>query len=101
MTTVHQLRVERTGGLAGFGLPNSRIRSRASVDLRTLSPTDRQAVEKLFAGGTAHTTPVPPGQADAFQYHLTMATPNGEKTVVVPEDQVPDAIRIAVHDELE
>jgi hypothetical protein len=100
MTAMHQLKIERTGGLAGFGLPNSRVRSRGSVDLRTLSPTDRRTIEELFAGGVPQTT-ASPVQADAFQYHLTMTTPDGEKTVVVPEHQVPEAVRDAVQDEID
>lgn len=96
---VHQLKIERKGGLAGFGLPNSRLRSRGAIDLQSLSASDRQAIEKLFAGGAP--SPAPASQADAFQYHLTMTTPQGEKTIVVPERQVPEAIRDAVHDELD
>jgi hypothetical protein len=99
--TVHQVNIERKGGLAGFGLPNSRIRSRGSVDLRTLSLGDRQAIESLFVGRTPIAKPASPVQADAFHYHLTMTTPDGEKTVIVPEHQVPEAIRDAVQDELE
>jgi hypothetical protein len=98
--TAHKLKVERKGGLAGFGLPNSRIRSLGSVDLRTLSSTDRQTVERMFAAGPPPASPARPVQADAFQYHLTMTTPQGEKTVVVPEEHVPDAIRDSVHDEM-
>jgi len=98
---VHQLRIERKGGLAGFGLPNSRIRSRGSVDLRTLSPADRQAIESLFVGRTPTEKPDSPVKADAFHYHLTMTTPDGEKTVIVPEHHVPEAIRDAVQDELQ
>ena len=98
--TAHKLKVERKGGLAGFGLPSSRIRSLGSVDLRTLSASDRQAVERMFAGDSPSATAARPVQADAFQYHLTMTTPQGEKTVVVPEDRVPDAIRDSVHDEM-
>jgi hypothetical protein len=97
---VHQLKVERKGGLAGFGLPNSRVRSVGSVDLRTLSASDRRAVKGLFAGRPAHLTPASAVQADAFQYHLTMTTAEGETTVVAAEHEVPDAIRDAVHDTL-
>lgn len=98
--TQHQLKVERKGGLAGFGGPGSRLRSVGAVDLRTLSPGDRQAIQDLFASGASQPVPTGPVQADAFQYHLTMVTVTGEKTVVVPEHKVPDAVRDAVHDEL-
>ena len=98
--TKHQLKVERKGGLAGFGLPSSRVRSLGAVDLRTLSPDDRQAIEKLFTAGAPQPSSASPVQADAFQYHLTMTTPAGEKTVVVPEHKIPDAVRDAVHDEM-
>lgn len=98
--TAHHLKIERKGGLAGFGLPNSRVRSVGSLDLRTLSLSDRQAIESLFADGTSRGSPGGPVQADAFHYHLTMTTARGEKTVVVPEADVPDAVRDVVHDEM-
>lgn len=99
--TRHQLKVERKGGLAGFGVPNSRVRSVGAVDLRTLSPSDRRTIENLFAGSAAaRGTQVGPVQADAFRYHLTLTTPNGETTIVVPEQDLPDAVRDAVDDEM-
>jgi hypothetical protein len=96
----HQLKVERKGGLAGFGGPGSRLRSVGSVDLRTLSPGDRQAIDALFAGAAAEPTPGGPVQADAFQYHLTLETSAGERTVVVPEHKVPACVRDAVQDQM-
>jgi len=95
----NELKIERTGGLAGSGLPNSRIRSRGSVELKALSPTDRQVIETLFAQ-SRETKRAEPAHPDAFQYQLTMVTPQGEKSVVVPEHHVPAAVRDAVQDEL-
>lgn len=93
--------MERKGGLAGFGGPGSRVRSVGSIDLRTLSRGDREVIDELFAGAAASDpTSGGPVHADAFQYHLTLVTATGERTVVVPEHKVPAPIRDAVHDEM-
>lgn len=96
----YQVRIERKGGLAAFGQPSSRIRSRGALDLRTLSPADRTAIEKLFTSGPPTVPSNKPLRADAFEYHLTMPTPNGDKTIIASEDDVPEAVRDAVEDEL-
>jgi hypothetical protein len=70
------------------------------VDLRTLPPADRDAIEKLFTTGTLPSARKPV-HADAFEYHLTRSMSDGDRTVVVPEQDVPDAVRDAVEDELE
>ena len=95
----NELKIERQGGLAGFGLSNSRIRSRGTLLLQALSPSDRQVIESLFAK-TGGSEPDAPARPDAFRYQLTMVTPHGEKSIVVPEHQVPEAVRDSVQDEL-
>ena len=91
-----RLDIERTGGLAGFGGPSAKIRSTGTLDLQRLSPSDRQAIEALFAGQSDSSSKSP----DGFLYHLSRTTPGGTRTVVVSEERVPDAVRDAVHDEL-
>lgn len=98
--STQDLRIERKGGLAGAGLPGSRIKSRGVVDLRALSPADREAIERLFKGASSEPSHAR-GHADDFQYYLTRSTPGGDKTVVVSGDDVPEAVRNAVEDEIE
>jgi hypothetical protein len=93
-----ELTIERIGGLAGFGLPGSRIRSRGVLASETLSPADQAAVEALFrSGGRTGAPPVP----DGFRYRLTRTTPKGPETIEAPEAAVPAALRDAVKDEFQ
>ena len=94
MTT--EIKVERVGGFAGFGLPGSRIESKGRVDLGGLSHEDKAAVDRLFSHVQPHTV----GSPDAFRYRLTRLSPGGEQTVEVPEHQVPQAVRDCVKDQL-
>jgi hypothetical protein len=91
----HPLEIERLGGLAGLGTPGSRLRSHGEVDMSTLSASDRQVVESLFA--SPPTTPLRP---DEFRYRLTRWTDKGPESVEVPESQVPGAVTSAVRDDL-
>jgi hypothetical protein len=91
------LKIERFGGLAGMGLPGSRIKSRGQLAMSSLSAADRGAVEALFEGGARAEAPMP----DAFRYRITRQTPKGPKTIEVPEHRVPPALRNSVVDELE
>ncbi len=92
------LRIERIGGLAGFGGPH--LKSLGELALSLLPPADRQAVEELFSdlrkAETEH-----PGQADAFRYRITRQTAAGPHTIEVPESAVPAALRNCVRDILE
>jgi hypothetical protein len=94
---VDRLQIERLGGLAGFGGPGGRIKSKGDVGLSDLSPADRQSVEDLFA----KKTPVPAPKPDAFRYRITRQTPQGRETIEAPEDIVPQALRDSVQDTLE
>jgi len=90
-----RLEVERLGGIAGFGLPGSRLRSRGQVEIGDLAPADRQAIEALFDH-----PPGGPHLPDAFRYRLTLQTPGGRQVVEVPEQHVPPAVRSVVQDEI-
>ena len=89
-----RLKIERVGGVAGFGGPH--LKSRGEVALSDLSPADQKTVESLFADPkkvpAAH-----PGQADAFSYRIT----RGSQTIEVPEHAVPSTIKSSVKDVLE
>jgi len=90
--------VERLGGLAGFGLPGSRLQSRGEQSIAALSPADQAAVEALFRN------PVPsPGsgqERDGFRYRITRSVKGHDEAVEVPESAVPAAIRACVSDKL-
>jgi hypothetical protein len=88
--------VERVGGIAGFGLPNSRLKSRGRCALSSLSDADRQIVEQLFARP-------PSGKSfpDVFRYRITQTSTQGDRVVEVPESHVPPALAACVRDELE
>lgn len=90
------LKIERVGGFAGFGLPNARIRSVGVKPLSALSQQERQQVDALFGGTSASTEAV----ADGFRYKLSRQTPQGTETVEVPEADVPETLKASVRDEL-
>jgi len=91
-----RLDIERLGGLAGIGLPGSRIRSQGTLDLARLAPADRAAVYALFSSPPAGTAPQP----DAFRYRLTRHTPAGATTIEVAEQHLPAAVCASVRDVL-
>lgn len=93
-----ELKIERIGGLAGFGLGKSRIRSRGSCALEDLSAPDRAAVEKLFATRGKTRAPHHP---DAFRYRITRTTSSGTETIEIPESIVPPYLASVVRDEID
>ena len=88
--------VERLGGLAGYGMPGSRLRSRGHIMADELNATDRTALSELFLRPIEAIAWV----RDAFRYHLTRQSDCGPQTVIVAEASVPDVIRSCVQDEL-
>jgi hypothetical protein len=91
-----RIEVERLGGFAGFGQPGSHLRSRGEIALAQLSAADRDAVAALFAKPPARSAPVP----DGFRYRLTRHVGNASQAIEVAEQQVPQALRECVKDEL-
>ena len=92
------LKIERIGGLAGFGLPNSRIRSNGELAISALSATDQTAVESLFESRASRPDP---GQArDAFRYRITRTKNGQDQTVEVPESAVPQMLKNCLTDKL-
>lgn len=90
------LKIERIGGLGGFGGPH--LKSRGEYAVADLSKTDQAIVEKLFDGGSKAPTP---GSADMFRYRITRPTPKGAQTIEVPESLVPAPLANSVKDTLE
>ncbi|QKV53039.1 protealysin inhibitor emfourin [Comamonas antarctica] len=88
--------IERYGGLAGYGMPGSRIRSRGYFMAQDLSAADQALLREIFLSPSEAPTWV----RDAFRYHLTRQSDCGPQTVVVAESMVPEVLRDALHDEL-
>ena len=94
---IHLLLVERIGGLAGFGVAGSHIRSKGQLAFNSLPDKDQQLVEALFKTHGKHE---PSAQRDAFSYRISCASKFGAKTVEVPEAALPATIIACVKDEL-
>jgi hypothetical protein len=92
------LKIERIGGLGGFGLPGSRISSSGEQAISALSAADRALVEALFQNPERHQGS---GQErDAFRYRITRIIDGKNQTVEVPESAVPPAVKACVSDKL-
>ena len=92
-----RVNIERVGGLAGFGLPGSRLKSKGELAISELSPADRSALDALFENKARAISPMP----DSFRYRITRQTSQGPQTIEVSEDRVPMVLRNCVKDELE
>lgn len=93
------LKIERVGGLAGFGMAGSKLRSQGQQALSALSAADRASVEKLFKGTTDTHGQQP--VADGFRYRITRTVNGKDQSVEVPEAAVPEALRACVTDRLD
>ena len=93
-----RIRVERIGGIAGFGLPNSRLKSFGFVGIDELGKKDRVLVEALFKDQNRQAAPK---GADMFRYRISRETTDGTEVVEVPESIVPPILIGCVHDEIE
>ena len=95
-----RLLIERLGGLAGFGLPSSPLKSRGELDLSKLPQTVRQHIEELF-NKPPSAEPARPGPVHPFRYRITRQTDSGSQTVEVPFDAVPSVVHESVKDTLD
>lgn len=94
------VKIERIGGLGGFGGPH--LKSRGECSLADLSAADRAAVDALFASqGKTRTVPGNAQMRDGFSYRISRQTPSGTRTVEVPESRVPAALVASVKDSIE
>jgi hypothetical protein len=92
-----QIEIERLGGLAGMGLPGSRIRSRLRLGAADMSADEHRAVHQALTAPAAE----PPLARDGFRYRLTLHGDTGpQHSVEVPESQLPESLRNRVVDEL-
>jgi hypothetical protein len=95
------LTIERIGGIAGFGLPGSRIKSGGQLALERLSAADLKSVNELFAGqrGQSASRQASPVR-DGFAYRITRSVGQTVECVEIDEAQVPAALLKCVKDRL-
>ena len=92
-----KLKVERIGGLAGFGGKNSHLRSIGEIDMDKLSEEDKKIVEGLFKDKSKASETL---ARDSFRYRITRTTSQGTESVEAAEDNIPNAVRQCVKDEI-
>jgi len=89
-----QLRLRRTGGLAG-------LRLQARLDTRSLPEAEGQALigalDRFAAEPQTPRTQSPPGAADTMHYELEIDRGGAARTVSFSERQVPEALAPVVH----
>lgn len=91
------LKVEKIGGLAGFGGARARIRSLGQLDTAALSAAERKELDSLFrAGGSSE----PAAGGDGFRFRISRSTAGGTETIEASEADVPAALASCVKDEL-
>lgn len=99
-TTMGIVKIERIGGLGGFGGPH--LKSRGELPLANLSTADQAAVDVLFASkGKARGAPDNAQMRDGFSYRISRQTARGIEIVEVPESRVPAALLSSVKDVIE
>jgi hypothetical protein len=92
------LKIERIGGLAGFGVPGSRVKSSGEQAVSALSADDQASVEALFQNPKRQQGSGL--ERDAFRYRITRTKGGKDQTVEVPESAVPSALKACVSDKL-
>jgi len=95
MSTV---KVEKIGGLAGFGLPGSKLKSSGETAISALSPADQAWVEAVFQKPRG--SQKAGNERDAHCYRITRTKNGRDQTVEVPEAKVPHALKACVTDKL-
>ena len=90
MSTV---KIEKIGGLAGFGLPGSRLKSSGETAISALSPADQAWVEALFQK--------PPrsqeagNERDTHRYRITRTKNGRDQTLKFLRHRCPTPLRRA------
>jgi hypothetical protein len=92
------LKIERIGGLAGFGLPGSRLRSIGEQAVSALSAADQALVDDMFRHPERHKGSGK--ERDAFRYRITRNRNGQDETVEVAEAAMPQALKACVSDTL-
>lgn len=94
-----QLSVERIGGLGGFGLASSHLKSKGQISSSELSREDAHKLQALFEGKLSISSELE--VVDGFRYRITRKTESNLKTIELSEEQTPVAIKNCVKDTLD
>lgn len=92
-----KLQIERTGGLAGFGMQGSHLRSHGEIDTDKLSRQNKKVVDELFKSKKTNSDNL---TRDGFTYRITKTTAQGKETIEVAEADMPAVLTACVKDEL-
>lgn len=92
------VKVEKIGGLAGFGLPGSKLKSSGETTISALSSADQAWVEALFQKPPS--SQKAGNERDVHRYRITRTENGRDQTVEVPEAAVPHALKACVTDKL-
>jgi hypothetical protein len=93
MSTV---KVEKIGGLAGYGLPGSKLKSSGETAISALSPADQAWIESSFEKPPQEVG----NERDTHRYRITRTENGRDQSVEVPEALVPHALKACVTDKL-
>jgi hypothetical protein len=93
-----RIEIQKLGGLAGIGLPGSRIRSQVELRGSDLSPEERSSIEKLFEPKAADGGGPP--AADPFRFQITLNSGRSRHEIVVGQADLLESLQARVHDEL-
>jgi hypothetical protein len=91
------LKVERVGGLAGFGGARSRLKSDGEIAFSSLSLSDQKAVEALFKASGQNPTS---HMRDGFSYRITRGCGAAGETILITEDKMPAALIACIKDRI-
>ena len=95
------IRVERMGGVAGFGLAAGHLRSFGTIDTATLTPSEQKILDLLFSHRAQGKAAAHPGPAcDAFCYLLSRGSGAATETIEAAEAALPAAVVQCVRDEI-
>jgi predicted metal-dependent TIM-barrel fold hydrolase len=92
-----KLKIERIGGLAGFGTKNSHLRSIGEIDTDDLSKEDKNTIIDLFESqSNMDITPA----IDTFRYKISRVTDKGIDSIEVNEEKIPATVRQFLNDKI-
>jgi hypothetical protein len=92
------LKIERIGGLAGFGLPGSKLQSSGEQAMSALTIADQAVVDELFRNPARREGAA--AERDAFRYRISRIKNGQSETIDVSESAVPAALKACVSDRL-
>ena len=94
-SAIKRVRVEKVGGLAGFG--GAHLKSEGEIDLDHLSDDERSAIEQLLAKRATRSEGL---SRDAFRYRLSWDEGGDKHSIEVGESEAPETVRAAAKDRL-